>query len=106
MGGQFPGIGLVKGGAGEHGKVHGGDVVAEAGLDEFLRLDRTAGARLRLDNRDLPALGGQMHGSGQPIVTRAQNDRIEFRHLVPPNFRFYFCMHTFSGKCIKLKIVF
>ncbi len=69
-------VGSEEGGAGEHGEVHGKEVVAIAGEGDFLGLDRAARRFFTFDDGDFPALAGQVNGGCQAVMAGAYHDGI------------------------------
>jgi hypothetical protein len=62
--------------AGEQAEIHCVEVVAKARQRDLRGLDRAAGDRGAFDDRNLPALGGEMHGSRKSVDPRADDHRV------------------------------
>jgi hypothetical protein len=69
-------VGGKKRRAGEQAEIHRVEVVAEARQRDLGGFDRAACDHRALKDRDLPALGGEMHGGGKPVDPRADDDRV------------------------------
>jgi len=69
-------MGREKRRAREQAQIHRVEVMTEPRKRRFRRLDRPAGLARGLEDPDLPALGRQVDGGRQTVVTGAHDDRV------------------------------